>query len=384
MASAQGRDGDRRDRPDRLRQTTPRIREDPGLPGHPRRARRRRASPRPRSTRFASYTMEETDEVEVAKAIGAGDVTFFCKVGYGGGGSCATVAPSRRRRSPPGRRASASPGARASAARAPALEEHRRPAAHPRPVDPPLRTAAARRRDRHAGPPLHARVRRHPRPPLQRRPRLPQPGQPEPGRDDVRTAADPRDVHDLPLDQRAALPLRQLPGDGRRAGLRDRLRRAGPRLPPARPCTSTPPPRACPPSTTGWSTTGTTTRSPAPPGPPPGTCGSTPTSARRTWTSPRSTTRSPRSSRSPWRATASAGAARARAFTEGGALEIGGRLPLNTGGGGLSEAYVHGFNLINEGVKQLRGTTTAQVPDAATCLVTAGEGVPTSALLLRS
>lgn len=71
------------------------------------------------------------------------------------------------------------------------------------------------------------------------------------------------------------------------------------------------------------------------------------------------------------------------AFTEGGALEIGGRLPLNTGGGGLSEAYVHGFNLINEGVKQLRGIGTAQVPDAGTCLVTAGEGVPTSALLLR-
>ncbi|WP_055623590.1 lipid-transfer protein [Streptomyces sp. JHA19] len=72
------------------------------------------------------------------------------------------------------------------------------------------------------------------------------------------------------------------------------------------------------------------------------------------------------------------------AFTEGGALETGGRLPLNTGGGGLSEAYVHGFNLITEGVKQLRGTSTAQVPGAATCLVTAGEGVPTSALLLRS
>ncbi|MFD6125949.1 thiolase C-terminal domain-containing protein, partial [Streptomyces hydrogenans] len=72
------------------------------------------------------------------------------------------------------------------------------------------------------------------------------------------------------------------------------------------------------------------------------------------------------------------------AFTEGGALELGGRLPLNTGGGGLSEAYVHGFNLINEGVKQLRGTSTAQVPGAATCLVTAGEGVPTSAVLLRA
>ncbi|WP_326689681.1 MULTISPECIES: lipid-transfer protein [unclassified Streptomyces] len=72
------------------------------------------------------------------------------------------------------------------------------------------------------------------------------------------------------------------------------------------------------------------------------------------------------------------------AFTEGGALEIGGRLPLNTSGGGLSEAYVHGFNLITEGVKQLRGTSTAQVPDASTCLITAGEGVPTSAVLLRS
>lgn len=72
------------------------------------------------------------------------------------------------------------------------------------------------------------------------------------------------------------------------------------------------------------------------------------------------------------------------AFTEGGALESGGRLPINTGGGGLSEGYVHGFNLINEGVKQLRGTSTAQVPAAATCLVTAGEGVPTSAVLLRS
>ncbi|MDX2573766.1 lipid-transfer protein, partial [Streptomyces scabiei] len=41
---------------------------------------------------LASYTMEETDEVEVAKALGLGDLTFFSKVGYGGGGSCATVA----------------------------------------------------------------------------------------------------------------------------------------------------------------------------------------------------------------------------------------------------------------------------------------------------
>lgn len=71
------------------------------------------------------------------------------------------------------------------------------------------------------------------------------------------------------------------------------------------------------------------------------------------------------------------------AFTEDGALGPGGRLPTNTSGGGLSEAYVHGMNLITEGVRQLRGTSTSQVADAETCLVTSGEGVPTSAILLR-
>jgi acetyl-CoA acetyltransferase len=72
------------------------------------------------------------------------------------------------------------------------------------------------------------------------------------------------------------------------------------------------------------------------------------------------------------------------AFTEDGALELGGRLPVNTSGGGLSEAYVHGFNLINEGVRQLRGSSPNQVQGASSCLVTGGECVPTSALLLRS
>jgi acetyl-CoA acetyltransferase len=72
------------------------------------------------------------------------------------------------------------------------------------------------------------------------------------------------------------------------------------------------------------------------------------------------------------------------AFTEGGALEWpDGRLPTNTSGGGMSEAYVHGFNLVLEGVRQCRGTSTAQVADAGSCLVTSGEGVPTSAVLFR-
>ncbi len=72
-------------------------------------------------------------------------------------------------------------------------------------------------------------------------------------------------------------------------------------------------------------------------------------------------------------------------FTDDGALEWpDGRLPTNTAGGGMSEAYVHGFNLVLEGVRQMRGTSTAQVENADNCLVTSGEGVPTSALLLRN
>jgi len=71
------------------------------------------------------------------------------------------------------------------------------------------------------------------------------------------------------------------------------------------------------------------------------------------------------------------------AFSENDALSLRGRLPVNTSGGGLSEAYVHGFNLINEGVRQMRGDSVNQVDGAETCLVTGGEGVPTSALILR-
>jgi acetyl-CoA acetyltransferase len=71
-------------------------------------------------------------------------------------------------------------------------------------------------------------------------------------------------------------------------------------------------------------------------------------------------------------------------FTDDGNLEWdGGALPTNTSGGGMSEAYVHGFNLIVEGARQIRGESHCQVSDVETCLVTSGEGVPTSALLLR-
>ena len=69
-------------------------------------------------------------------------------------------------------------------------------------------------------------------------------------------------------------------------------------------------------------------------------------------------------------------------FVKDGAIELGGRLPLNTHGGQLGEAYIHGMNGIAEGVRQLRGTSVNQVDAARHVLVTAGTGVPTSGLVL--
>jgi acetyl-CoA acetyltransferase len=73
----------------------------------------------------------------------------------------------------------------------------------------------------------------------------------------------------------------------------------------------------------------------------------------------------------------------AGAFVEDGGLEVGGRLPNNTSGGSLSEAYVHGINLIIEAVRQIRGTSVNQVPGARLSLATSGNMVPTGAILLR-
>jgi acetyl-CoA acetyltransferase len=60
-----------------------------------------------------------------------------------------------------------------------------------------------------------------------------------------------------------------------------------------------------------------------------------------------------------------------------------GDLPINTAGGQLSEAYVHGMNVLIEGVRQLRGTSTSQVDGAELCLVAGGLGVsPTSGAII--
>ncbi len=74
----------------------------------------------------------------------------------------------------------------------------------------------------------------------------------------------------------------------------------------------------------------------------------------------------------------------AKDFIKDGNLDRGGRLPVNTHGGQLGEAYIHGVNGIAEGVRQVRGSSVNQVKGVEHVLVTAGTGVPTSGLILAA
>ena len=76
------------------------------------------------------------------------------------------------------------------------------------------------------------------------------------------------------------------------------------------------------------------------------------------------------------------GRGEARHFIADGAIELGGRIPVNPHGGQLGEAYLHGMNGIAEAARQVRGTSVNQVAAVERVLVTAGAGVPTSGLLV--
>ncbi|MEU3753880.1 lipid-transfer protein [Streptomyces olivoreticuli] len=332
---------------------------------------------------FASYTMEETDEVEVAKAIGAGDVTFFSKVGYGGGGSCATVAHlaaaittgqatvgvawrSRKRGSGP------RPW-RNTAVQLPTPGQWTRPYGLLRPVDEIAMLARrymheyGATRDHFFNVALACRNRANQNPAAM--------------------------MHGRPLSRETYMSSRWiseplclfdncLETDGALACVVTSAERA-------RDCREAPVlihsvAQGLPAQHHGmvnyWNEDPLS--------------GPAWTAARHLWKTADFGPQDVEVAQiydafTPLVLLSLEGygfCARGEGagFTEDGALETGGRLPLNTAGGGLSEAYVHGFNLINEGVRQLRGRSTAQVPGATTCLVTAGEGVPTSALLLRS
>lgn len=70
------------------------------------------------------------------------------------------------------------------------------------------------------------------------------------------------------------------------------------------------------------------------------------------------------------------GRGEAKDFIQNGALEMGGKLPINTHGGQLGEAYIHGMNGIAEAVRQVRGTSVNQVDNVANVLVTAEQASP--------
>jgi acetyl-CoA acetyltransferase len=332
---------------------------------------------------FASYTMEETEEVEVAKSIGAGDVTFFSKVGYGGGGGCATVGHlamavatgqatvgvawrSRKRGS----------GARPwtdTVRQLPVPAQWSRPWGLLRPVD---EIAMITRRYMHeyeatrehlanVAIAVRKHANRNPNAMMYERPLT---------RDEymeARWISEPLCLFDNCLETDGALACVVVSADR------------------ARDCPHPPAyVHAFAQGLPAQHQTMVNYWGPDPLEGPSWSCGRLlwqqadfgPEDVKVAQIYDAFTSLIPLS----LEGYRFCGRGEGAAFTEDGALEPGGTLPTNTSGGGLSEAYVHGFNLITEGVRQMRGTSTAQVPGADTCLVTSGEGVPTSALLLRS
>ncbi|RHW23682.1 acetyl-CoA acetyltransferase [Nocardioides immobilis] len=61
-----------------------------------------------------------------------------------------------------------------------------------------------------------------------------------------------------------------------------------------------------------------------------------------------------------------------------------GGLPINTSGGNLAEAYIHGLQLVNEAVRQVRNESVNQVPHVELSLSVAGPGTPPGSTVLFS
>jgi acetyl-CoA acetyltransferase len=66
------------------------------------------------------------------------------------------------------------------------------------------------------------------------------------------------------------------------------------------------------------------------------------------------------------------GEGEAKDFIADGNIDIDGKLPVNTNGGLLGEAYIHGVNLVHETVRQVRGTAVNQVANVEHAMMTCG------------
>ena len=325
--------------------------------------------------------MEPNREVDVARNVGLGDITWFSQVGFGGGAGCGVVGQAamavatgqcdvavawraRKRADPTSR-----PWAQAQARLADS-SQWTRPFGVIRPVDE-IAMLTRRYMHEYGGTRDHLanialafrkHAARNPASTMGHKPMT---------RDDYMNA----------VDLRAAVPVRQLPRDRRRARGRRRVGRTGRDLkqPPAYIHAFA---QGLPPQHQTMTNyfTDDPLRGPAW------------TAARRMWEMADVTPADVKVAQlydafSPLIILSLEGygfcaAVRAGPFTDDGNIEWpNGRLPVNTAGGGMSEAYVHGFNLVLEGVRQIRGTSTAQVEGADVSLVTSGEGVPTSAIL---
>jgi acetyl-CoA acetyltransferase len=62
----------------------------------------------------------------------------------------------------------------------------------------------------------------------------------------------------------------------------------------------------------------------------------------------------------------------AKDYIASGAIARGGTMPVNTNGGLIGEAYIHGMNLITEAVRQIRGTAVNQVTNVNHVLMSSG------------
>ncbi len=110
---------------------------------------------------LCSYTMEATEEVDIVRNIGCGEITFFSQVGYGGGAGCGVVGHAAMAVASGQAEVAVAWRSRKRGSGPAAVDQHVGPAPGARSVDTTLRDAPTRRRDRHAHPSIHARVRRH-------------------------------------------------------------------------------------------------------------------------------------------------------------------------------------------------------------------------------